>query len=171
MTPGSAKLRGGGGNCYVAEFQQTRYESCFYIPTDSFSHSRNNKLIVWPITSHGVHFEAVVPSFVSVAWFEWETSLPQIGVSQINPPKQTSRYLIYLANLFLNQSMRRLFRWKQISPPLKLETLIATFWVPETTKRPRCIMVSDNGSSTHWWLSSRETFQDETGLKPFGIFI
>ena len=24
--------------------------------------------------------------------------------------------------------------------------LIATFWVPETTKRPRCIMVSDNGS-------------------------
>ena len=23
-----------------------------------------------------------------------------------------------------------------------------TFWVPETTKRPRCIMVSDNGSLT-----------------------
>ena len=42
--------------------------------------------------------------------------------------------------------MKRLFRWKQISPPLKLATLIATFWVPETTKRPRCIMVSDNGS-------------------------
>ena len=42
--------------------------------------------------------------------------------------------------------MKRLFRWKQISPPLKLETLIATFWVPETTKRPRCIMASDNGS-------------------------
>ena len=46
----------------------------------------------------------------------------------------------------LNQSMKRLFRWKQISPPLKLETLIAIFWLPETTKRPRCIMVSDNGS-------------------------
>ena len=61
-------------------------------------------------------------------------------------PKQTSRYLIYLANLFLNQSIKRLFRWKQISPPLKLETLIATFWVPETTKRPRCITVSENGS-------------------------
>ena len=29
------------------------------------------------------------------------------------------------SNLFLNQSMKRLFRWKQISPPLKLETLIA----------------------------------------------
>ena len=48
---------------------------------------------------------------------------------------------------FLNQSMKRLFRWKQISPPLKLETLIATFWVPEATKRPRCITVSENGSS------------------------
>ena len=60
--------------------------------------------------------------------------------------KQTSRYLIYLANLFLNQNMQRLFRWKRISPPLKLETLMATFWVPETTKRPRCIMVSDKGS-------------------------
>ena len=60
--------------------------------------------------------------------------------------KQTSRYLIYLANLFLNQNMQRLFRWKQISLPLKLETLMATFWVPETTKRPRCIMVSDKGS-------------------------
>ena len=71
-------------------------------------------------------------------------------VSQINPPKQTSRYLIYLANLFLNLSMKRLFRWKQISPPLKLETLIATFWVPETTKRPRCIMVSENGSLRSW---------------------
>ena len=86
------------------------------------------------------------PSFVSVAWFKWQTSLPKIGVSQINPPKQTSWYLIYLANLFLNQSMKRLFRWKQISPPLKLGTLIATFWVPETTKRPRCITVSENGS-------------------------
>ena len=85
-------------------------------------------------------------SFVSVAWFKWQTSLPKIRVSQINPPKQTSRYLIYLANLFLNQSMKRLFRWKQISPPLKLEALIATFWVPETTKRPRCITVSENGS-------------------------
>ena len=42
--------------------------------------------------------------------------------------------------------MKRLFKWKQISPPLKLETLIATFWVPETTKRPRCITVSENGS-------------------------
>ena len=42
--------------------------------------------------------------------------------------------------------MKRLFRWKQISPPLKLETLIATFWVPETTKRPRCITVSEEGS-------------------------
>ena len=50
--------------------------------------------------------------------------------------KQTTRYLIYLANLFLNQNMQRLFRWKRISPPLKLETLVATFWVPETTKRP-----------------------------------
>ena len=30
----------------VAESQQTRYESCFHIPTDSFSHSRNDKLIV-----------------------------------------------------------------------------------------------------------------------------
>ena len=39
------------------------------------------------------------------------------------------------SNLFLNQSMKRLFRWKQISPPLKL-----------TTKRPRCITVSENGS-------------------------
>ena len=118
----------------------------FHIPTDSSSHSRNDKLIVWSITSHGVHFEAAVSSFVSVAWFKWQTSLPKIGVSQINPPKQTSRYLIYLANLFLNQSMKRLFRWKQISRPLKLETLIATFWVPETTKRPRCITVSENGS-------------------------
>ena len=26
-------------------------------------------------------------------------------VSQINPPKQTSQYLIYQANLFLNQNM------------------------------------------------------------------
>ena len=51
----------------VAESQQTRYESCFHIPTDSFSHSRNDKLIVRPITSHGVHFQAAVPSFVSVA--------------------------------------------------------------------------------------------------------
>ena len=93
-----------------------------------------------------VHFEAAVQSFVAVAWFEWQTSLPQIKVSQINPRKQTSRYFIYLANLFLNQSMKRLFRWKQISPPLKLETLTATFWVPETTKRPRCITVSENGS-------------------------
>ena len=30
----------------VAESQQTRHESCFHIPTDSFSHSRNDKLIV-----------------------------------------------------------------------------------------------------------------------------
>ena len=29
---------------------------------------------------------------------------------------------------------------------LRAKTLIATFWVPETTKRPRCIMVSDKGS-------------------------
>ena len=68
------------------------------------------------------------------------------SISQINPPKQTSRYLVYLANLFLTQSTKRLFRWRQISPPLNLETLMATFWVPETTKRPRCIMVSDKGS-------------------------
>ena len=49
--------------------------------------------------------------------------------------------------------MKRLFRWKQISPPLKLETLIATFWVPETTKRPRCITVSEKGSLNFFSLT------------------
>ena len=28
----------------------------------------------------------------------------------------------------------------------KTRNSIATFWVPETTKRPRCITVSENGS-------------------------
>ena len=58
--------------------------------------------------------------------------------------------------------MKRLFRWKQISPLLKLETLIATFWVPETTKRPRCITVSENGSLK---MMKEENKSLRTGLK------
>ena len=61
-------------------------------------------------------------------------------------PKKISRYHIYLLNLFFDQNIKTLFRWKRIFPPLKLETLMATFWVPETAKRPRCITVSHNGS-------------------------
>ena len=47
---------------------------------------------------------------------------------------------------------------EQISPPLKLETLIVTFWVSETTKRPRCIMVSDNESLMRWHQIVHDTF-------------
>ena len=60
--------------------------------------------------------------------------------------KQTARQLIYVLKLNLDQNIQRLLEWRRINLPLRLEPIMATFWVPETTKRPRCIMVSDKGS-------------------------
>ena len=57
------------------------------------------------------------------------------------------------------------------SPPLKLETLIATFWVPETTKRPRCITVSEKGSLMYPSVSGHKALNNRVCDLPYSISV